>query len=58
MKTFNFYGGSVDELGLKYLLDLRRFVPENLPDNDTLVPKHVGAGTWYEVCFVICCTVF
>jgi len=26
--------------------------------NSTLVPKHVGDGTRYEVCFVICFTVF
>ena len=45
MKTFNFYDGSVGELGPKYLLDLRSFVPEKLSDNGTLVPKRVGVGT-------------
>jgi hypothetical protein len=45
MKTSDFCDGNVGELGLKYLLDLRRFVPEKLPDNGTLVPKHVGVGT-------------
>jgi hypothetical protein len=29
---------------LKYLLDLRKFVDE-LPDDGTLMPKHVGVGT-------------
>jgi hypothetical protein len=37
----------------KYWLDLRTFVAEKLPDNGTLVPKHVGVVTWYEVCFVM-----
>ena len=41
-----------------YLLDLQTFVSDKLPDNGTLVPKHVGGGTCCEVCFVICCTVF
>jgi len=31
---------------------------ENLPDDGTLIPKHVAVGTWYEVCFVICFIVF
>jgi hypothetical protein len=35
------------------LFDPRTFVVEKLPDDGTLVPKHVGAGTLYEVCFVI-----
>jgi hypothetical protein len=38
----------------KYLLDLRKFVAEKLPDDSTLVPKYVGVGTGYDVCFVIC----
>ena len=43
---------------LNYVLDLRSFVIDKFPDNGTLVPKHVGVATWYEVCFVIFCTVF
>ena len=37
----------------KGLLDLCTFVTEKLPYDVSLVPKHVGAGTWYEVCFMI-----
>jgi len=48
-KTFNFYDESVGEYCLKYLLDLRTFVAEELPGDGTLVPKHVGVGTCYEV---------
>jgi hypothetical protein len=29
----------------KQLLDLRTFAAEELPDDGTLVPKHVGVGT-------------
>ena len=25
--------------------------PTKIPDDGTLVPKHVGVDTWYEVCF-------
>jgi len=35
----------------KYKLSLRAFVAAELPDDGTLVSKHVGVGTWYEVCF-------
>jgi len=38
---------------MKYLLNLQTFIAEKLPEDGTLVPKHVGAGTLYEVCFVI-----
>jgi len=31
---------------------------DNLPDDGIVVPKHVGAGTWYEPYFVIWFTVF
>ena len=34
------------------MLDLLPFVVDKLPDDGTLVPKHVGVGTCYEVCFV------
>ena len=42
---------------LKYVLDLRTFVVDTQPDDGTLVPKHVGVGTWYEVGFVMFCCV-
>jgi len=41
----NFYDRSVGEHCLKYVLDLRTFVAEKLPDGGTLVPKHAGVGT-------------
>ena len=25
-----------------------------LPEDGTLVPKHVGVGTYHELCFIIC----
>ena len=39
---------------MKYLLDLQTFVVDKLPDDGTLVPKHVRAGIRYEVCFNQC----
>jgi len=36
----------VGEYCLKYLLDLRTFVAEKLPDDGTLMPKHVGVGIY------------
>jgi hypothetical protein len=39
-QTFNFY-----EEHLNYVLDPRKFVVEKLPDDGTLVSKHVGVGT-------------
>jgi hypothetical protein len=44
--------------GANYVLDLRTFVVDKLSDDDNLVPKHVGAGTWYEVSFAVCFIVF
>jgi hypothetical protein len=38
---------------MKYLLGLQTFIDEKIPDDGTLVPKHVETGTLYEVCFVI-----
>ena len=38
---------------MKYLLDFQAHVAEKLPDDGTLLSKHVGAGTWYEVCFLV-----
>lgn len=35
----------MSEWRLKYLLHLRNFLAEKLPDDGTLVPKHVGCGT-------------
>ena len=43
---------------LKYVLDLRNSFVEKFPDDGTSVPKHVGVGTCYEVCFVIRSVVF
>jgi len=37
-------------------LVLQNFVADKLPDDGNLLPKHVGAGARYEVCFVICLT--
>jgi hypothetical protein len=34
---------------LKYFLDLPTFVVDKLPDDGTLVVKHGGVGTWYQV---------
>lgn len=41
----NFYDGSDGDQRLKYALDMRFFVVDELPDKGTLVPKHVGFGT-------------
>jgi hypothetical protein len=30
---------------LEYVLDVRSFVVDKLPENVTLLPKHVGVGT-------------
>jgi hypothetical protein len=35
------------------LLDLRTLITEKLHDDGTLMPKHVGFGARYEVCFII-----
>ena len=43
---------------LNFELDLRNFIVDKLPDDGTLVPKHVGADTGYEVCFMVCFIVF
>jgi hypothetical protein len=34
------------------------FAVDKIPDNGALLPKHVGVGMWYEVCFMICFIVF
>jgi len=31
---------------------------DKLPDDGTLVPKHIAVGMKYEVCFVICFILF
>jgi len=46
---FRLYNGREGDQRPKYVLDLRTFVAEKLPDDGTLMPKHVGVGTWYEV---------
>jgi hypothetical protein len=56
--TFNCYDGCVGEWCLNFELDLRKFVVDKLPDDNTLVPKHVGVDTGYEVRFMVCFVVF
>jgi len=46
-KTFNFHGGSVGKLCIKYLLDLQNFVTEKLPDDGTLVLKQ--CRSWHLI---------
>jgi hypothetical protein len=58
LKTFNFYDGSEGAQSLKYMLVLQNFDADKLPDDGSLVPRHVGSGAGYEVCFVIYFTVF
>ena len=50
------YVQQVLQVPLKCLLHLQTFVAGKHPHDGTLVSKHVGVGTWYEVCFVICFT--
>ena len=45
-------------VSFNFKLYLRTFVAEKLPDDGTVFPKHLRVGTWYEVCPVICFTVF
>ena len=45
LKTFNFYDESDGDWHLKYALALRVFLFNKLPEDGTLVPKHVAAGT-------------
>jgi len=54
LKTFNFYDESEDDWHLKYALELRAFLFNKLPEDGTLVQKHVAAGTQYEACFMFC----
>ena len=49
---------NVYEQSLNYVLDLRNFVVDKLPDDGTLVPIYVGVGSRYEVYFVTCFTLF
>jgi hypothetical protein len=35
------------------VIDQSTFVVDVLPNDGTLVSKHVAIGTWYKVCFVI-----
>jgi hypothetical protein len=44
-KTFNFYYETESLWNLTYVLDLRVFVFNKLPEDGTVVPKHVAAGT-------------
>jgi hypothetical protein len=43
---------------MKYVLDMRFVVVDELPEKNTLVPKHVGFGTQYELSLIICFIVF
>jgi hypothetical protein len=43
-----------DDYRLQYVLDLRLFVVIKLPEEDTLVPKHVEVGNEHRLCSVIC----
>jgi hypothetical protein len=40
------------------VLDLRLLVVDKLPEDGTLVPKHVGADTLREMYFMICLLYF
>jgi len=39
---------------LKWNVRLVILRAHRLPEDSTLVPKHVGVGTYHELCFVIC----
>jgi hypothetical protein len=41
-----------------YVLDLQTVAADELPDDDTLVSKHVAVDTCYEVSLVICFIAF
>jgi hypothetical protein len=43
---------------LKYVLTKWSFVVIKLPEDGTLVPKHVGDGTSHEVCLMICVVLY
>jgi hypothetical protein len=45
LKTLNFYDEREGVWNLKCVLDLRAFVFNKLPEDGTLIPKHVAAGT-------------
>jgi len=36
------------------VLDLGSFAVIKIPEDGTLVPKHVGVGTSHELCFMTC----
>jgi len=40
------------------MLDLWIFVVIKLPDDGTLVSKHIGFGTYDELCCIVCFIVF
>jgi hypothetical protein len=50
-------GGSEVGLRFKCVLDLRSFLVNKIPEDITLVPKHVAVWIQYEVCFMICSVV-
>jgi len=49
---------SVHYIGFYYILKwsvrLVMLYVDRLPKNGTMVPKHIGDGTYYKLCFVIC----
>jgi hypothetical protein len=38
---------------MKYVLDLRAFVFNKLPEDGTLMPKHVAVDAWYDVIYAV-----
>ena len=42
------------KINIWYVLDLWSFVAIKIPENGTLVPKHVRFDSYHEVCFMIC----
>jgi hypothetical protein len=57
-QTFHFYERSVSEWCLKYLLDLRKFVAEELPDNSTLLAeicssRHLTGSVFCDLLYFI-----
>ena len=58
LRLYIFCDGNVSKYCLKCVLDVHMFVVNKLPNDSTLVLKHLELGTRYEVCFVIYFIVF
>jgi hypothetical protein len=58
MNGYVWSNGSEGEERTNYAMDQPISVVGKLPDNCTLVTKHVAVGTLYEVYFVMCFIVF